>query len=101
MPENRPLDPEKLKSYSKGVFGALGGAMTASMIHLGDRLGLYPVLAESGAVTRGELAARTGLDERWLLGTLGLPPALAREMTEAAGFTRFEEVDFGHPVNAF
>jgi SAM-dependent methyltransferase len=35
------------------------------------------------------------------LGTLGLHPALAREMTAAAGFSRFEEMDFGHPVNAF
>jgi SAM-dependent methyltransferase len=35
------------------------------------------------------------------LGTLGLHPALAREMTTAAGFGSFEEVDFGHPVNAF
>jgi hypothetical protein len=35
------------------------------------------------------------------LGTLGLHPGLAREMTEAAGFSRFDEMDFGHPVNAF
>ncbi|MCP5118582.1 MAG: hypothetical protein GY953_47825, partial [bacterium] len=46
--------------------GALGGAMTASMIHLGDRLGLYSVLADAGAVTSADLAAKTGLDERWL-----------------------------------
>ena len=35
------------------------------------------------------------------LGTLGLHPRLARRMTEEAGFTRFEEIDLGHPVNAF
>jgi SAM-dependent methyltransferase len=35
------------------------------------------------------------------LGTLGFHPALAREMVEAAGFTRFEPLDLGHPVNAF
>ena len=35
------------------------------------------------------------------LGTLGLHPTLARSLTAAAGFTHFEEVDFGHPVNAF
>lgn len=35
------------------------------------------------------------------LGTLGLHADLAREMAEAAGFTRFEPLDLGHPVNAF
>ncbi|MGE4607062.1 MAG: transcriptional regulator, partial [Myxococcota bacterium] len=35
------------------------------------------------------------------LGTLGFHPALAEEMVRAAGFREFEELDFGHPVNAF
>ena len=35
------------------------------------------------------------------LGTLGFHEGLAREMTEAAGFTQFEPLDLGHPVNAF
>ena len=35
------------------------------------------------------------------LGTLGFHPGLAREMTEAAGFTRFAEHDFGNPVNTY
>jgi hypothetical protein len=35
------------------------------------------------------------------LGTLGFHPGLAREMTREAGFTRFEPLDLGHPVNAF
>jgi 2-polyprenyl-3-methyl-5-hydroxy-6-metoxy-1,4-benzoquinol methylase len=35
------------------------------------------------------------------LGTLGFHPGLAREMTFEAGFTRFEPLDLGHPVNAF
>jgi 2-polyprenyl-3-methyl-5-hydroxy-6-metoxy-1,4-benzoquinol methylase len=35
------------------------------------------------------------------LGTLGFHPALAEEMVRAAGFGAFEELDLGHPVNAF
>jgi hypothetical protein len=35
------------------------------------------------------------------LGTLGFHPDLAREMTREAGFTRFDPLDLGHPVNAF
>lgn len=67
MPDDaRRLDPDRLKDYSKQVFGALQGAMTSAMICLGDRLGLYRTLANEGAVTSGELAASTGLSERWL-----------------------------------
>jgi hypothetical protein len=35
------------------------------------------------------------------LGTLGLHPGLAEEMARAAGFSHFEAIDLGHPVNAF
>lgn len=35
------------------------------------------------------------------LGTLGLHADLARDLAESAGFTRFEILDLGHPVNAF
>ena len=62
----QPADPEKLKNYLGLVFGSLGGAMTSAMICLGDRLGLYRVLAERESVTSTELAAATGLKERWL-----------------------------------
>jgi hypothetical protein len=35
------------------------------------------------------------------LGTLGFSEPVAREMTAAAGFTRFRRHDFGNPVNAY
>jgi 2-polyprenyl-3-methyl-5-hydroxy-6-metoxy-1,4-benzoquinol methylase len=35
------------------------------------------------------------------LGTLGLPESKAREMSAAAGFTRFRKLDVDHSVNAF
>src|SRR5215467_1901209 len=59
-------DPEKLKNYLGLVFGSLGGAMTSAMICLGDRLGLYRALAGVESVDSAELAAATGLKERWL-----------------------------------
>src|SRR5262249_9365413 len=58
-------DPEKLKNYLGLVFGSLGGAMTSAMIHLGDRLGLYRALAGRAAGSSAELAAATGLEDRW------------------------------------
>jgi SAM-dependent methyltransferase len=65
MAPHPPIDRERMKEFAKRVFGSLEGAVTAAMIHLGDRLGLYRALAE-GPATSAELAERTGLDERWL-----------------------------------
>jgi SAM-dependent methyltransferase len=60
-------DPDRLKFYSFAVFTQLSGAVTAGMIHLGDKLGLYAALAGAdGPVTTAELAERSGLDERWV-----------------------------------
>ena len=60
------IDLQKFQAYAKLVFGALGGAMTSAMIHLGDRLGLYRALADGQALTSAELAARSGCAERWI-----------------------------------
>src|SRR5688572_30370978 len=60
-------DPERLKRYSFLVFSKLEGAITSGMIHLGDRLGLYRILADADEpLTSAELAERAGLDERWI-----------------------------------
>ena len=60
------LDPERLKEYSKHVFGLLNGAVTSALVYLGDELGLYRALAEAGPASSAELAARTGMSERWI-----------------------------------
>ena len=36
--EKRPLDQDKLKQYSKNLFGHLTGALTSSLVYLGDQL---------------------------------------------------------------
>ncbi len=60
-------DPEKLGLFAFRVFTKLEGAVTSGMIHLGDQLGLYRALAEAGSpCTTADLAAVTGLDERWV-----------------------------------
>ena len=61
------IDPDKLKLYSFSVFSKLDGAVTAGMVHLGDRLGLYRALADAPLpVTTDELASAAGLNERWV-----------------------------------
>ena len=67
MTEQRELDPDALKMFSFGIFSKLEGAVTAGMIHLGDRLGLYEVMATSvDGDTSDSLAAKAGLHERWV-----------------------------------
>jgi SAM-dependent methyltransferase len=60
-------DPDRLKQFSFLVFSKLEGAVTAGMVHLGDRLGLYRLLAAADhPLTSAKLAERAGLDERWV-----------------------------------
>ena len=66
MSTHRP-DPDKLKMFSFVLYTQLSGAVTAGMVHLGDRLGLYKVLATAPeGLTSLELAEESGLHERWV-----------------------------------
>jgi SAM-dependent methyltransferase len=47
------------------LFGATLGAFDLYAVYVGDRLGLYRVLAATDALTPGELAAAAGIDERY------------------------------------
>ncbi len=60
-------DHERLQLFTLNVFSKLEGAVTAGMIHLGDQLGIYRALADSDQpLTTDEIAAATGLHERWV-----------------------------------
>jgi SAM-dependent methyltransferase len=48
------------------LFGSANATFDLAAIYLGDRLGLYRALADGGAATSAELAARTGLNERYV-----------------------------------
>jgi len=66
-PDPATADPDLVKLYAFQVFSKLEGAVTAGMIHLGDRLGLYRVLADAERpLSSAELADAAGLDERWV-----------------------------------
>ena len=63
---NEP-DPMAVKLFSYLVFTKLEGAVTAGMIHLGDRLGLYRALADAREPMSIErLAAATETHPRWV-----------------------------------
>ena len=47
------------------IAGAILGSLDTQAIYLGERLGLYRVLADGGPATASELAARAGIDARY------------------------------------
>jgi 2-polyprenyl-3-methyl-5-hydroxy-6-metoxy-1,4-benzoquinol methylase len=60
------IDPVRVEHFVHGVIGDLGAAMSSVLIHVGDRLGLYRAMGDSRPVTSDELAATTGLSERYV-----------------------------------
>ena len=65
------LNQEKLEAFVERVVLDVGTAMRGGLAYIGDQLGIYKAMAESGPVTAGQLAERTGLNERYLREWLG------------------------------
>jgi 2-polyprenyl-3-methyl-5-hydroxy-6-metoxy-1,4-benzoquinol methylase len=61
------VDEGKLNDFMGRFVGDLGATLSAPLVLIGDRLGLYKGLADGGPQTAAELAARTGTDERYIL----------------------------------
>jgi 2-polyprenyl-3-methyl-5-hydroxy-6-metoxy-1,4-benzoquinol methylase len=66
-----PIDWGKVKEFAGVMLNDLGAAMQGALSYIGDRLGIFKALAGAGSVTSAELAARTGLNERYLREWLG------------------------------
>jgi 2-polyprenyl-3-methyl-5-hydroxy-6-metoxy-1,4-benzoquinol methylase len=60
------INMDKLNAFMGQVVGELGATVNAGLIVLGDRLGLYKAMAESGPITSAELAENTGTAERYV-----------------------------------
>jgi 2-polyprenyl-3-methyl-5-hydroxy-6-metoxy-1,4-benzoquinol methylase len=60
------INMDKLNAFMGQVVGELGATVNAGLIVLGDRLGLYKAMAESGPITSAELAEKTGTTERYV-----------------------------------
>src|SRR5579871_4011257 len=65
------LDWNKVKAFAGQMTNDLGAAMQGALTYIGDRMGIFKALAAAGSVTVGELATRTGLNERYLREWLG------------------------------
>ena len=71
------------------LFGSALGAMDLLCVYLGDRLGMYRALADTGPSTSAELASATGVNERY-----------AREWLEQQAMTGILEAVDPHASDA-
>ena len=76
-------DRDERDAFAEKLFQSALGYFDLLSIRLGQRLGLYEVLAE-GPVTSRELASRTGTAERYAQEWLEHPGAVMRRSTAAA-----------------
>ena len=60
------FDESKLNVFMEKVVHNLGAAMHATLVLIGDKLGLYRAMSESGPITPAELAQKTNTTERYM-----------------------------------
>jgi SAM-dependent methyltransferase len=60
------IDQAKLGEFMGRFVGDLGATLSAALVVIGDKLGLYRAMADGEPVTAEELAARTGTDPRYV-----------------------------------
>jgi SAM-dependent methyltransferase len=77
------VDQTKLEQFVGKAVGDLGAALTAALVVIGDKLGLYKGMA-AGPVTPAELAEQTGTTERYVREWLNAQAAAGYVMYDAA-----------------
>ena len=65
-PQQTTINEANLHALVGGILNDLGGAFSVPLVQIGESLGLYQTLSENGPLSSAELAARTGLKERYL-----------------------------------
>lgn len=60
------IDQAKFEAFLHKIVGDAAAAMSGALVIIGDRLGLYRALADSGPLTSAELAKKTGTHERYV-----------------------------------
>jgi SAM-dependent methyltransferase len=60
------IDETKLQAFMGQFVQDLGAALSVATVMIGDKLGLYKAMADGSPVTPGELAERTGTEERYV-----------------------------------
>lgn len=65
-PAAEEMDEAKLQEFLGKIMSDVGGAMSAVLVNIGDKLGLYKAMAdaEGSSITAEEFAKRTSVAER-------------------------------------
>jgi SAM-dependent methyltransferase len=66
MSTTQMIDEGKLDEFMGRFVGDLGAAISAALVVIGDRLGLYRAMADGRPVSPEELAEQTGTDPRYV-----------------------------------
>ena len=72
----------KLEEFMGKMLNDMGAATSGAMVIIGDKLGLYRALSESGPLTSSQLASKTATAERYVREWLG--------SQAAAGYVQFD-----------
>ncbi|MBV9050132.1 MAG: methyltransferase domain-containing protein [Solirubrobacterales bacterium] len=63
---SQTIDQTKLDEFLGRFVGDLGAALSAALVVIGDKLGLYQAMSDGDPITAEELASRTGTDARYV-----------------------------------
>lgn len=100
IPANRPSSEDLAARVERDM----AGAAAVGMLYLGDRLGLFTALRDGGPATVEELAARTGLVERyvreWLAGMAAARYLDYDPVTARFTLNSVQEALFADPLSA-
>jgi len=65
------VDEQRLEALQGKVMGDVAGAMGVFLAYLGDQAGLYDAIDEAGPISAAELAARQGMNAKYVREWLG------------------------------
>jgi 2-polyprenyl-3-methyl-5-hydroxy-6-metoxy-1,4-benzoquinol methylase len=61
-----PINEAKLNEFMGKAVNEIGIALSAALVHIGDKLGLYKAMANAGPMTPTEVAKKSGTSERYI-----------------------------------
>jgi hypothetical protein len=60
------MDQHKVEMLAQRVVSDMAASFSMALGHIGDRLGLFRAMKDTGPMTSDELAVMTGLNERYV-----------------------------------
>ena len=104
-PQPNTINEASLTTLVSGVLQDLGGAFSVPLVQIGESLGLYRTLSADGPLSSTELAAKTGLHERYLREWLSAQAASKyitfHPETETFSMTPEQAFVFANPDSPF